>query len=178
MTGMDDDEPEYPEFIWRILFYLTVLKWLEYRLSETFYRIGIFLLWWGMAIIFIWFGILKLFHPPPVTRLFTEAVWFLPDAFPFLLGLWEAIIGVCFLRRSWARWGILQLKFHMPGTFIAFFVIPGDAFVTFPIFPALPGLYVLKNIIFYGATFILWHELIESERKHNREKKQTDRLNA
>lgn len=157
------DEVEYPEWLEYFLLWLTALAWLEVRLAPTFYRLGIFTLRWGMALIFIWFGFLKLFVPPPVTAQFTEAVWFLPDGFPFILGLWEMVIGACFLRRAWMRLGILQLKIHMPGTFLPLLVIRDGAFATFPIFPALPGLYVLKNLMFIGAAFILWYDLILSE---------------
>lgn len=157
------DEPEYPEWVWRILLWIEILQWLEYRLVPVFYRIGIWFLRWGMAVIFIWFGLLKLFAPPPVTAQFTIALDILPAGFPFLLGAWEFIIGVCFLQREWMRYGIWQLKFHMPGTFLPLIIIPDGAFAAFPLLPALPGLYIIKNLIFIGAGFILWADLLASE---------------
>lgn len=153
-------DPDYPEFVEWALLGATILSWLEWRLADEFYRVGMWFLRWGMAIIFIWFGILKLFVPPPVTAAFTEAVWLAPEGFPALLGLWEAVIGICFLRKAWMRLGILQLKIHMPGTFLPLLVTPEAAFAVYPIFPALPGLYILKNFIFFGAGLLLWYDVI------------------
>lgn len=151
------DEPEYPEWVWRILFWLEVLEWLERRLAPTFYRVGIWTIRWSYAVIFIWFGLLKLYAPPPVTAEFTLALDILPLGFPLMLGVWEVIIGVCFLHKDWMRIGMYQLKFlHMPGTFIPLFLLPDAAFVSFPLLPALPALYILKNLMFVGAGLVLW----------------------
>lgn len=156
-------EPDYPEWVEWLLLWWTILRWLEHRLAATFFEVGIWFLRWGMAIVFIWFGAIKLHTPPPVISTFADAIWLLPDWFPAAIGVWEVIIGVCFLRRSWMRLGLLQLKVHMPGTFLPLIIIPHGAFSMPPMIPALPGLYVLKNLVFIGGGFVLWWHLIVTE---------------
>lgn len=155
-----DPDPRFPEWLETLFLLTTATHWLEGRLAPTFYRIAVFTMRWGMALVFVWFGAIKLFVPPPVTFLFTQELAFLPAGFPFLLGIWELLIGLCFVHPDWVKYGVWQLKFHMPGTFLPLVVIHADAFASFPFIPALPGLYILKNVVFVAGGFLLWYECV------------------
>lgn len=158
---MSQDTPDNPDWFEWILLFLTVGSWLEERLAPTFYWFGIHFMRWSFAIIFLWFGALKLFIPPSVTFLFTQELMdILPAGFPFLIGYWEVVIGLCFLHVDWIKYGLWQMKVHMLGTFLPLFVIPSDAFAVFPYIPALPGLYIIKNLVFIAGAFILWAEVL------------------
>lgn len=162
-TERQDEGREYPEFVWWILLVVEILSWLETRLSPYFYAAGVFIIRWGMVIVFLWFGAIKLHTPPPITHEFTKAMIFLPESFPFWLGVWEMLIGVCFIHRSLWRVGLVQLIIiHMPGTFLPLLILQKAAFVA-PMVPALPALYILKNLLFIGGGLVLWYDLLHGE---------------
>ncbi|MBU1865473.1 MAG: DUF417 family protein, partial [Actinobacteria bacterium] len=58
----------------------------------------------AVAIVFIWFGALKVFNVTPVTELVANTVyWVDPDWFVPLLGLFEIAVGVGLLVRRALR---------------------------------------------------------------------------
>jgi uncharacterized membrane protein YphA (DoxX/SURF4 family) len=92
-------------------------------------RAGYLLLRLSLAIIFVWFGTLKLFDLCPLSGFISRSVPFLPaNFFLFTLGCWEVAIGVCLLVRPLVRAGLWLLLFHLPGTFLPMLVIPGGVF--------------------------------------------------
>lgn len=84
----------------------------------------------SLAVIFIWFGGLKLFGQSPAIELITKTVyWFDPKIFVPILGIWEVVIGICMLFNSLHRPGLFLLALQMPGTFLPLVLLPEVCFV-------------------------------------------------
>ena len=111
----------------------------------------------AVAIIFIWFGGLKLLGLSPAadlvarTAFWADPYWFIP-----FLGLWEIAIGLCFLIRPLLRGGIALLAPQMLGTFLPLLTIPAAVFQHGnPLFPTLEGQYIIKNLLIIGSAMVI-----------------------
>ena len=75
----------------------------------------------SLAVIFIWFGILKPLRLSPAEALVLKTVrWmplFAPETWLAIIGWWEVAIGITFLFPSTARLAIALLALQMVGTF-------------------------------------------------------------
>jgi uncharacterized membrane protein YkgB len=124
----------------------------------------------ALAVVFIWFGALKVFGASPAIELVTRTVyWVDPAWFVPLLGWWEVAIGVCVLDpRWWVRWardgesrggwftrvGLLLLFLQMPGTFLPLVLLPSVCFQSNGA-PTLEGQYIVKNLALIAATLFV-----------------------
>ena len=119
-------------------------------------RHGLLLLRISLAVIFIWFGALKPFRISPADDLIQRTVyWFDPDVFIPVLGVWEALIGVCLLFRPLIRVAILLLFLQMPGTFLPLVLLPEVCFTSAPWAPTLEGQYIIKNLVLISAAIVV-----------------------
>lgn len=119
-----------------------------YKLSMKLEKHSINALRVALAIIFIWFGGLKLLGESPAQELVIQTVYYFPSEFfvPFL-GAWEIAIGIGLLIKKWIPFTIILLLLHMAGTFLPFLILPETCFVKFPFCPSLEGQYILKNLV-------------------------------
>lgn len=133
-------------------------------LARFLRRHGVRLLRWAIAIVFIWFGALKLFPgASPAEELVKATVpFFDPDTFYPILAVWEMLIGVLLLVRPGARVALLLLALQMPGTFLPFVVLPEQCFARFPfVHPwdvfvlTLEGQYIVKNLVLVAAGIVV-----------------------
>ncbi len=110
----------------------------------------------ALAVIFIWFGGLKVVGWSPAMELVQKTVYFLdPATFPVILGWWEVAIGVAFLFRPLIRVAILLLFLQMPGTFLPLVLLPDVCFTKFPFGLTLEGQYIVKNLVLIGAALVI-----------------------
>ena len=110
----------------------------------------------SLGVIFIWFGLLKVFGDSPANDLITKTVyWFNPDVFIPILGLWEAAIGICLLFPFFNRLGLFLLALQMPGTFLPLILLPEVCFISFPFNLTLEGQYIVKNLVLIGAAMVV-----------------------
>jgi uncharacterized membrane protein YkgB len=118
---------------------------------------GLRFLRYSMAIIFIWFGALKVFDASPADYLVTQTVfWFDPVWFIPFLGVWEMAIGLCFLHPKLLRIGIFLLVPQMAGTFLPFFFLPHITLQNGSILtPTMEGQYIIKNIVLISAAIVI-----------------------
>jgi uncharacterized membrane protein YkgB len=115
-------------------------------------RNAVLLLRVSLAIIFIWFGGLKLVGTSPANELVTRTVyWFDPKWFIPFLGAWEVVIGLCMLWRPLIRTSIGLLALQMPGTFLPLVLLPDVCWVHIPWSPTLEGQYIIKNLVLIAA---------------------------
>ena len=92
---------------------------LDIKITSWMKKEGVVLLRYSLAVIFIWFGILKPFGLSPAQPLVEKTVYFFPPRiFVPVLGWWEVAIGVCLLFKPLIRLGILLMAFQMAGTFL------------------------------------------------------------
>lgn len=117
---------------------------------------GLAVLRYSLALLFIWFGALKLVGGSPATAMVANTVyWFSPMWFVPFLGVWEMIIGVCFLYRPLIRLALALLAPQMLGTFLPFLLLPEVTFQNFPFVLTLEGQYILKNLVIIGAAMVV-----------------------
>jgi len=132
------------------------------------YRIATFMRNWGplalrlsLAVIFIWFGLLKPFGLSPAAGLVKATVAWMPFLGPgqwlAVIGWWEVAIGVTMLHPATIRLAIALLALQMGGTFLPLIVLPEVTFQTghFPYAPTLEGQYIIKNLIIIAAALAI-----------------------
>jgi uncharacterized membrane protein YphA (DoxX/SURF4 family) len=130
------------------------------RIRECLGRIGFPLLRWTLALVFIWFGLLKPFDASPANDLIKRTIyWLPPDVFLPVLGWWEVAIGVCLLWRPLVRIGVLLLFLQMPGTFLPLFILPEVCFTRPPFELTMEGQYIVKNLVLIAAAIVVGSHL-------------------
>ena len=133
------------------------LKAFDKNITNWLGHYGIKFLRFSFAIIFIWFGFLKVISYSPAIELVIQTVyWFDSSWFVPFLGWWEVVIGICFIYRPLVRVGIALLIPQMIGTFLPLILLPEVTFQSGSIFlPTLEGQYILKNLVIIAATMII-----------------------
>ncbi|MDH3349397.1 MAG: hypothetical protein OEM02_15025 [Desulfobulbaceae bacterium] len=115
-----------------------------------------FLLRISIAVIFIWFGLLKPLGLSPELELIKNTVyWMNPETFVPILGWWEVLIGVCLLYRPLIRFALLLLFIQLPGTLLPLILLPDVCFNVFPHGLTLEGQYIIKNLLLVNAAFVV-----------------------
>lgn len=131
-------------------------------------RIAAWMAHWGpialrysLALIFIWFGILKPLGLSPADDLLKATVAWMPfltpDRWLLVIGWWEVAIGVTILFRSTTRLAITLLFLQMCGTFMPLVMLPDVTFQPgcIPYAPTLEGQYIVKNLLIISAALVL-----------------------
>jgi len=139
---------------------LSDVKKFDLKLITFLNKVSLPALQISLGIIFIWFGVLKVFGDSPANDLITKTVyWFNPDVFIPILGIWEAAIGLCLLVPSFIRVGLFLLALQMPGTFLPLVLLPEVCFVSIPFNLTLEGQYIVKNLVLIGAAMAVGSRL-------------------
>ena len=119
-------------------------------------RAGLPALRWALALVFVWFGLLKPLAASPADDLVKRTIyWLPPETFLPVLGWWEAAIGLCLLWRPLTRLGLLLLFLQMPGTFLPLFILPEVCFRRFPFELTMEGQYIVKNLVLIAAAIVV-----------------------
>ncbi len=120
---------------------------------------GIPLLRLAIAVVYLWFGGLKLIGASPAAELVVRTVfWLKPSTAPLFIGTWEVLIGLGLLFRHplMLRVTLLLLWLQIAGTFQIFFLLPDVAFQGGnPLLPTLEGQYAIKNIVLITAGLVI-----------------------
>lgn len=119
----------------------------------------------SLGIIYLWFGTLKFFHgQSPAEQLAKDTIdslsfHILPvNVGYFILALWEVILGTCFLFGICNK-AVMSLFFlHLAGTFTPLIILRAVSFHDFPYGFTLVGQYIMKNLVFLVAGWLLWIE--------------------
>ncbi len=111
----------------------------------------------SLAIVFIWFGALKIFGVSPVVDLVASTVyWVDPDWFVPFLGVIEVAVGVGLAARWGLRLVLLVLALQMLGTFLVFIFLPEIAFQDGnPLKLTVEGEFVIKNLVLLAAAMVV-----------------------
>lgn len=132
-----------------------VINHIDKIVTDWFKNHGYNFLRWSLAIVFIWFGLLKPLGLSPANNLVTNTVyWFDPSWFVPLLGWWEVLIGLCILYKPLIRLGILLMALQMVGTFLPLILLP-EIMYTGGIGLTLEAQYIIKNLVLIGAGMIV-----------------------
>jgi uncharacterized membrane protein YkgB len=111
----------------------------------------------SLAVVFIWFGALKVFGVSPVVDLVASIVyWVDPDWFVPALGVVEVLVGVGLAARFGLRLVLLVLALQMLGTFLVFLLLPELTFQDEnPLQLTIEGEFVLKNLVLLASAMVV-----------------------
>ncbi|GIW74645.1 MAG: hypothetical protein KatS3mg103_1167 [Phycisphaerales bacterium] len=115
----------------------------------------------ALAVIFIWFGLLKPLGLSPAAELVRQTVSWMPvltpDGWLAVIGWWEVAIGVLFLFRPTLRLAIGLLALQMVGTFMPLVLLPEVTFQPgrVPYGLTLEGQYIVKNLLIIAAAMVV-----------------------
>ena len=128
----------------------------DLRISEGMDRYCQPLMRYSIALIFIWFGLLKPLGMSPEEELIKRTVyWVSPQIFLPVLGWWEVAVGLCLLYRPLIRIALLLLLLQLPGTMLPLILLPEICFTQPPFGLSLEGQYIVKNIFLVSAAFMI-----------------------
>ncbi|MEX2527624.1 MAG: hypothetical protein WEA09_08300 [Gemmatimonadota bacterium] len=117
---------------------------------------GLILLRYSLAVVFIWFGALKVVWMSPAEELVRNTVyWMDPELFIPILGVWEMLIGAGLLFRPLIRVALPLLFLQMPGTVLPLFLLPEVCFTSIPFGLTMEGQYIIKNLTLVSAALVV-----------------------
>lgn len=124
--------------------------------SRTTERLGHGAHRWGIALFFVWLGLLKVFGQKTTTSLIAHTVYLgEPELMVPLLGWWEVTIGVCLMVRPLVRLAILLLVIRLPGTVMALVLKSDICFAGSPLLPTPEGQYLIKDVVLFSAALLI-----------------------
>lgn len=115
----------------------------------------------SLAVVFIWFGILKPLGLSPAAALVEATVAWLPLLAPgqwlVVIGWWEVAIGLAFLHPATVRIAIFLLAGQMLGTFLPLIILSDVTFQAGhkPYAPTMEGQYIIKNLVVISAALFI-----------------------
>ena len=118
---------------------------------------------YSLAIVFVWFGIIKPLGMTPATMLVRETLAATPilraivsfPVFMSVLGWWEALVGLGLFYRGTIRIAVVCMMVQMASTFVPLAVVPGVTFHSSPFVPTTAGLYIIKNFVLLTAGLVV-----------------------
>ncbi|MFV5690954.1 DUF417 family protein [Flavobacterium sp. LT1R49] len=129
---------------------------LYFRFSKKMEKHSVNMMRISLAIVYIWFGALKIFGMSPAGDLVEQTVyWFKPEIFIPILGICEVIIGLGLLIKRFIPYTIVLLLMHMAVTFFPIFILKTACFDSFPYCPTLVGQYIIKNLILISGALVI-----------------------
>jgi uncharacterized membrane protein YkgB len=134
---------------------------LDDRLRPFLARIGVPLLRISVGVVFLWFGLLKIFDVSPVSGLVAKTIyWFDPDLVVPALGAVEVFVGLCLLADRLMRIALPLLVLQMAGTFLVLVLLPDVAFRDGnPLLLTVEGEFVIKNLVLLSAGLVIGSRL-------------------
>ena len=136
-------------------------------LIREFHRYGHFLHRVSLGALFVWFGLLKPFGQKTTTSLLAQTVyWGDPEVMVPLLGWWEVAIGCFLIYRPFVRMALFLLAIRLPGTLLAFVLLPEVCFLQVPFVPTPEGQYLVKDIVILFAAIAIGGSVREESTPH------------
>ncbi|WP_210505685.1 DUF417 family protein [Naasia sp. SYSU D00057] len=107
----------------------------------------------ALAVVFIWFGALKVIGASPIADLVASMLPFLPGQTVVVgLGVFEVIAGVALLANILVPWVCAAIVVHLTSTFLVAFVHPAEVFEGGnPFLATMTGEFIAKNLVLIAA---------------------------
>lgn len=106
----------------------------------------------SLAIVYAWFGALKLLDASPAHDLVAATLPMLsPSTAVAMLGWWEVILAVLLLVPRLTTAALMLFAFHMLGTFLPLVTVANVTWLEPPLVLSLVGQYIVKNVVFLAA---------------------------
>ena len=150
------------------------IKELDLRISHLMNQWSLFMLRVSLAVVFVWFGILKPLGISPAEPLVRMTVTSLPvfstDAWVSVIGWWEVAIGIFFIFSRTTRLAIALLALQMVGTFLPLVLLPEITFqeIGLPVALTMEGQYIVKNLLIISAALVVGGSLANSPTQNQR----------
>ena len=111
----------------------------------------------SLALVFIWFGALKVTGRSPVVGLVGATLPFAdPHTVVPVLGVVEIVLGTTLMSGRLQRLALLALSAHLAGTFLTFVMAPQRMFAAGdPLLLTADGEFVIKNLVLISAAIML-----------------------
>lgn len=111
----------------------------------------------SLAVVFIWFGALKVFDVTPVGDLVARTVyWFDPSWVVPILGLFEIAVGLGLLFKYAMRAVLGAFFLQLIGTFLVLLIQPEVSFQDGnPLLLTVEGEFVVKNLVLIAAGMVV-----------------------
>ncbi|WP_143020064.1 hypothetical protein [Sinosporangium album] len=113
----------------------------------------------ALALVFLWFGALKVAHLSPVTELVADTLAFVPVPSWFAvpaLGVFEIVVALALITGRWLRPVLPLLLLHLIGTFLVLALHPDIAFKDgHPLLLTIEGEFVIKNLVLIAGTLVV-----------------------
>ena len=118
---------------------------------------GIKILRITLGIVYVWFGLLKVFGVSPVNSLITSTYPNFPEpTFIIFLGVWEILIGLGLIFKIYLRATLALLWLQMAGIFIGLAISHALYFTNNnPFLLNTYGEFVVKNIVLVAASIVV-----------------------
>jgi uncharacterized membrane protein YphA (DoxX/SURF4 family) len=147
---------------------MPTLRRIDQRVTAFMARWSAPALRFSLALIFVWFGILKPLGLSPAADVVKATVrwmpFFSPETWLAVIGWWEVAIGLTFLTRFTTRLAIALLALQMIGTFMPLLMLPEVTFNRFPYAPTIEGQYIIKNLLIISAAMVLGGQVRSTRR--------------
>jgi uncharacterized membrane protein YphA (DoxX/SURF4 family) len=137
------------------------------RAVEVNQRIAPTLLRLALAVVFVWFGALKLIGSSPVHELIAQTLPFVDaDLSVPVLGVVEVVLGLALAAGVLPRITLLILSGHLAGTFLTFLTASELMWSGTPLELTADGEFVVKNLVLITAALVLigWYGRRPEER--------------
>ena len=109
-----------------------------------------------LTIVFVWFGMLKLFGQNSATSIIAKSIyWVDPSIMIPILGFWEVLIGFFLIFKWTLRFAVLLLIVRLLGTSLALCFYYDECFESFLWFPTIQGQYLIKDLTLFGAALVI-----------------------
>ncbi|WP_142025308.1 DoxX family protein [Blastococcus colisei] len=138
------------------------------RAVEVNQRIAPTLLRLALAVVFVWFGALKLVGSSPVYDLIAQTLPFIDaDLSVPALGVVEIVLGLALAAGVLPRITLLVLCGHLAGTFLTFVTASELMWTSNPLELTADGEFVVKNLVLITAALVLigWYSRRAEERR-------------
>lgn len=116
----------------------------------------------SLAVVFLWFGVLKLLQASPVFDVIANSYPFIAEypVFYFLLAVFEIALGIGMLLRRFVRWAGWIMVGHLVFATLGVLFSPQAFTAGFPLLSVV-GEFVIKNFVLIAAALAV----IFSERR-------------
>ena len=126
------------------------------RAVEVNQRVAPMLLRMALAVVFVWFGALKLVGSSPVHDLIAQTLPFVDaDVAVPVLGAVEVVLGLALAAGVLPRITLLVLCGHLAGTFLTFVTASELMWTSNPLELTADGEFVVKNLVLITAAMVL-----------------------
>lgn len=110
----------------------------------------------ALAVVYVWFGALKILGLSPVADLVASMVPFVPAESAVMgIGVAEVLLGLALAVGVFVPWIAAAQVAHLFGTFLVFVVHPEVAFDGNPFAVTLEGEFIAKNLVLVTALIVV-----------------------